>query len=160
MLIFVEEDLLAIDAEYVVLDIPIGWRSDPVPGLDARVSAMWPDARAGLYEHVRSRRLDGGDLCAVAPTSARPGVIYLACRPSPERATMAFISRAIRNLVGWCRREKVSRVALPLITTDTSEASVARTTELYRHELSRVRTEYIVSVPRSIDRESAETMTD
>jgi len=146
MLTFRDDSVLEIEADYIVVDLPVGWRADPVAGLDRLVAERWPDARNGLLEHVRASRFDGGDICAVPPTASRPGVIYLASCPAPDRPTMAFISRGIRNLVGWCRRQKVSRVALPLMTANTSPEAVRRARDFYQEELGRVRTEYVVGL--------------
>lgn len=144
MLSFHDDDILNLDADYILVDLAIGWREEPSDGMDSIVAERWPDARKGFYEFVRERRFDGGDVCAIPPTNDRPGVIYLASRPSPDRPTMAFISRGIRNLVALCRRQKIASVALPLLTAGPTPDAVERSRALYQDELSRVKTEYRV----------------
>lgn len=141
-----DDDILNLGADYILVDLAIGWREEPSDGMDRAIAERWPDARRRFYEFVRQRRFDGGDVCAVPPADSRPGVIYLASRPAPDRPTMAFISRGIRNLVSLCRREKIASVALHLLTAGSMDDATSRSRHLYDAELSRVRTEYRVAV--------------
>lgn len=146
MLSYHRKDILNLEADYILVDLAIGWREEPTDGMDRMIAERWPDARQGFYEFVRERRFGGGDVCAILPTETRPGVIYMASRPAPDRPTMAFISRGIRTLVSLCRRQKIASVALPLLVVDSTPEAIERSRDLYEQELSRVKTEYRVAI--------------
>lgn len=115
MIEFISGDLLQATTQYIAQGVATGSQEGMGTGLALKISKQWPDAQKAFKKFTRSSSFEGGDVFFVAPTTQRPGVIYIATQPDMYHATLPYLNKGLRNLLKACEKREIEAVSLPKI---------------------------------------------
>lgn len=145
MIRYVSGDLLTLAVPYIAQGVAEGNQEGLGTGLALKISKRWPDAQSAFKRHARSGRFKGGDIFVVAPSDARPGVIYLATQPDMYHATLPYLRRALKKLATWSSKEQPTRVGLPKIGAGLGKLSwESEVKPLFEEHLAGTTCEFVV----------------
>ena len=115
MIEFISGDILQSSDDYIAQGVATGSQEGLGTGLAKKISQKWPDAQRKFKKHTFNNKFSGGDIFVVLPTLDRPGVIYIATQPDMYHADRTYLNRGIKNLVGYCAKNKIVSVSMPKI---------------------------------------------
>lgn len=115
MIKFVSGDILKTKIDYIAQGVAIGSQEGMGTGLALKISKKWTYAQKEFKKYTRNHQFKKGDIFIVKPNDNNPGIIYIATQPNMYYAKLSYLNRGIKNLVQYCKKEKITSVAIPRI---------------------------------------------
>lgn len=115
MIDFVSGDILQTETQYLAHGVAIGSQEGLGTGLALKISQKWPEAQKEFKKFTFNHKFSGGDLFVSSVESQEPQIIYIATQPDMYHATVAYLSKGLRNLSKFCESKNIACVSLPKI---------------------------------------------
>ena len=115
MIKFISGNILNTKTNYIAQGVAIDSQEGMGTGLALKISKKWTYAQKEFKKYTRNHQFKKGDIFVVKPKDNNPGVIYIATQPNMYYAKLSYLNRGMKNLVKYCKKEKIKSIAMPRI---------------------------------------------
>jgi O-acetyl-ADP-ribose deacetylase (regulator of RNase III) len=105
-------NILDAETDYIAQGVAVGSQEGLGTGLALKISTKWPEAQKQFKKFTRNNKFEAGDIFLA---KGEPGIIYIATQPDMYHAELSYLNRGLKNLAGFCVKNKIGSVALPKI---------------------------------------------